>query len=464
MAHTQPSSNVAACIAASACILLCFGLGSAIGSALQPSAEPSAAECHRVHNFKRCQQQRLAASQERQVRAAVQRYAERIHGQVSPADASARVAIATLWDGSASYECALPMWCYAASQLAKHLPWAVELVVLAPRESGECAGAARFVWHDATWHAIVSYVSRRIAEEAASAGRQAASAGKMADAAGVADAETMEVINRVLNRTGGLAPSSADPSSASRSSSATPEAVPSSATISRIFSPRGCSRPSCSAPASVLLKLSVFALTEFDLVIFADLDISLAPSATQLPPFHIHPSVWKSVDKGVWAAHLGAFIASPMLMAAQHDHEAPVNTGLMLIKPRRWLYEEGLDLLRHASWTPAGGFRSSFHPQDPWQDHHAHGHAASSRVRHHSRRPTAPRQLINSSRLLAALGAGAGWADVERRWERGVGDLVKASSAPRAHSRVVEALSRLGHVMRGTWDFVGGECERRLRR
>ena len=90
------------------------------------------------------------------------------HGASSPSvrDAAPRAAppklfgVVTLWDGSDSHECALPLWCQQARRLAAKIPppWRTELVVMAPKTSGECD--AHYVWSDVTARANQAYLER----------------------------------------------------------------------------------------------------------------------------------------------------------------------------------------------------------------------------------------------------------------------------------------------------------------
>ena len=68
--------------------------------------------------------------------------------------------VVTLWDGSDSHECALPLWCQQARRLAAKIPppWRTELVVMAPKTSGECD--AHYVWSDVTARANQAYLER----------------------------------------------------------------------------------------------------------------------------------------------------------------------------------------------------------------------------------------------------------------------------------------------------------------
>ena len=73
-----------------------------------------------------------------------------------------RVAITTFWDGSLTYECALPLWCQSAARLGAVLPEAIapEVVLIAPRPSAECPAAKRRVWDAETAAASRQYVQR----------------------------------------------------------------------------------------------------------------------------------------------------------------------------------------------------------------------------------------------------------------------------------------------------------------
>ena len=54
------------------------------------------------------------------------------------------MAIATLYDGSEQYRCALPLWCATATELRTIIP-ASEIMILSPAAPGECP-PARWVW------------------------------------------------------------------------------------------------------------------------------------------------------------------------------------------------------------------------------------------------------------------------------------------------------------------------------
>ena len=58
-----------------------------------------------------------------------------------------------------------------------------------------------------------------------------------------------------------------------------------------------------------------------------DIDADLTPA---YHPFRID----------VWSRHIAAFMASDFLFVGVPDHSSPINGGVWLAKPRRWLYQE----------------------------------------------------------------------------------------------------------------------------
>ena len=95
---------------------------------------------------------------------------------------------------------------------------------------------------------------------------------------------------------------------------------------------------------TALLKFAMFSLHDrFDLVLQVDIDADLVPS---YHPFRLP----------IWQRHVDAFMASQALFVGVPDHSSPVNGGVWLAKPRRWLYREALALLRDCSFSFADGF------------------------------------------------------------------------------------------------------------
>ena len=95
-----------------------------------------------------------------------------------------------------------------------------------------------------------------------------------------------------------------------------------------------------------LIKLLIFSRTEYDVVVFTDLDID-------------PHSRWKGLHHGVpqWIPSLTAFVASRACLAGWPDVQSPINGGLLVAKPRRWLYSALLALLRgNLTFDPDHGF------------------------------------------------------------------------------------------------------------
>lgn len=376
---------------------LCVGLGAYVGYVCQlpigtvSLAPPDAEDClARVKIGPRCRSY-LRAVETWQGRSAAARY-----GALNVSDVVPRMAVATLWDGSAKYACALGPWCFSASTLANRLPWKVDLVVIAPRslDSAGCAGVATFETrhHGKTGAAIAAYAARR---------------GTWRSADGVVH-------------------------------------------------------------ASVLQKISVLALTDFPLVLFSDLDVNLSPmgalpeppwwtpSQAQTFPFRFSHAgglgqttfaeQWGRVVNGIWGAHLGAFLRSPDVLLAGHpDHEAPINTGLMLIKPRRWLYDDALSTLAQAEWSASGGFvDAAAAPRSELSGGRDSVHKMSGRLA----TMVTPRARANSSRLLHRLLLGTGGRK---------GYVQRGGSHAMTPSRLWQSLEHIGHIQRNSWQFVGGE-------
>ena len=57
----------------------------------------------------------------------------------------------------------------------------------------------------------------------------------------------------------------------------------------------------------------------------------------------------------MWSRHIAAFMSSDFLFVGVPDHSSPVNGGVWLAKPRRWLYAESLALMRNCTFSFAHG-------------------------------------------------------------------------------------------------------------
>ena len=188
-----------------------------------------------------------------------------------------RLAVATLWDGSASemqrYECAFPLWCRSALRLAVMANADAKLLVISRNSSNElatsCAGAELY-WPEDVLQASQVYISKY--------------------------------------------------------------------------------RSLFPYVSSQILKLAVFSLTKFDVVLYADLDVDVYPMA-------------RKPQRHALQRQLLAFLQSPAYLASSPGFASPVNGGLLLAKPRTWIHEENLRMLRaNLTFSVTNGFNNVGRP------------------------------------------------------------------------------------------------------
>lgn len=88
-----------------------------------------------------------------------------------------------------------------------------------------------------------------------------------------------------------------------------------------------------------LLKLHVFALTHAELILFTDLDVD---------PYGDAGRPWVAAAKILqhWRPAAARFLQSRFAVVGTFDHEAPLNTGLLLVKPNRDLHADAMRRLR----------------------------------------------------------------------------------------------------------------------
>ena len=186
-----------------------------------------------------------------------------------------RLALATLWDGSARFACALPLWCRSAHDFGHAVLTNVTVVIIMPpsaRAQG-CSGA-RSHWPETVQEAMRGYVMRY---------------------------QDSQLYVRTM--------------------------------------------------AATILKLAVFGLTDYELVFYSDLDVDMH-------------SRW-SPKSNTWQHALYSFVHAPVYIAASPDHSSPINTAVMLIKPRQWLLERALRVLRRQlAFDTQTGFNHVGRPRD----------------------------------------------------------------------------------------------------
>ena len=120
-------------------------------------------------------------------------------------------------------------------------------------------------------------------------------------------------------------------------------------------------------PWHVMLKWQIFSLEHaYDAVFFADLDIDVMP--LELEPLAV---------RARWSVMLPAFVQqsldkdhaptgrrhSLLQLLGAADHEAPLNTGAMLARPRASLYRDGLEVLSRCAFNGTHGWEHVGRPR-----------------------------------------------------------------------------------------------------
>ncbi|KAG8468516.1 hypothetical protein KFE25_013599 [Diacronema lutheri] len=109
-----------------------------------------------------------------------------------------------------------------------------------------------------------------------------------------------------------------------------------------------------------LAKWWATGLTRYDLVLTLDVDIDLF----ELSEAHEWARAggregYLRAIAAAWSTELPRFVASPMRLLARPDFSAPVNTGILWIKPRRDDFMLGVALIARDNFTSARGWNSS---------------------------------------------------------------------------------------------------------
>ena len=93
-------------------------------------------------------------------------------------------------------------------------------------------------------------------------------------------------------------------------------------------------------------ELHFFALHHLDVVLYTDLDVLMDPPGD--PP----PDKWLRW----WHAGIHSFVKGPALVAGVPDHEAPLNSASLLIKPSAVAYEASLRIFDNITFNRTTGF------------------------------------------------------------------------------------------------------------
>ncbi len=107
-----------------------------------------------------------------------------------------------------------------------------------------------------------------------------------------------------------------------------------------------------------LLKFGLFARTEYDLLIFLDVDTHPNPDHSALRP-----------DE--WSAFVSAFTTSPYIVSASPDHSTPVNSGAFVAKTSKWVYADALAAVRYSTFNATHGWGHASRPRSVETDLHS---------------------------------------------------------------------------------------------
>ena len=110
-----------------------------------------------------------------------------------------------------------------------------------------------------------------------------------------------------------------------------------------------------------LAKWQLVRMIEYRAILVLDLDIDMFLSSRGRPPLHGHQA---SVLKHTLTTLLNLFIRSNASLVATPDFHSPINTGVMLLKPSRGVYEMGLSTLSSGTFDTLLGFDGVGRPSD----------------------------------------------------------------------------------------------------
>jgi len=199
-----------------------------------------------------------------------------------------QLGLVTLWDGEPHQECGLPLWCQQALDLKSKIPPPWRTsLVVMAPKTSGECKSASYVWRNDTADANDVYLRRQIKKQA---------------------------------------------------TPLQPERQPIGGSWAYL---KNC----------LLLKWSVFAMTQLDLILYSDIDVDLSPAHS-----HFMHKVWlQSVD---------AFLRSPAQIVTTYDRFSPINLGVFLAKPAPWVHRLALRFMRETSWSADTGFGGAGSPRN----------------------------------------------------------------------------------------------------
>jgi hypothetical protein len=112
---------------------------------------------------------------------------------------------------------------------------------------------------------------------------------------------------------------------------------------------------------AVLLKWALVGFTEYELVLLVDADVDFYEVGRRSAQ---GVRAYLATAARAWAEGLARFRRSSAELIASADAEAPINAGLVWIKPSAAAYDEGLALLRTMRFSAERGFNDSGRPSE----------------------------------------------------------------------------------------------------
>ena len=113
-----------------------------------------------------------------------------------------------------------------------------------------------------------------------------------------------------------------------------------------------------------MLKWQLFAMSDYDIICFADADLELVPYA----------ETSATLLARAWTRAAHALLRSEALLVADPDSQAPLNTGWMLLRPSGELFEDGIRVIERCRFNRSVGWdltvRNTYRsPEGPPRSH-----------------------------------------------------------------------------------------------
>ncbi|KAG8469090.1 hypothetical protein KFE25_007608 [Diacronema lutheri] len=110
---------------------------------------------------------------------------------------------------------------------------------------------------------------------------------------------------------------------------------------------------------ALLTKWALVGLVRYELVLCVDNDVDFFEAGRRSPA---GVDAYLAAATRAWAEEVPRFRASPARLLGTADMEAPVNMGMVWLKPSRAMFEEGVALLRTGRFSYETGFNMTGRP------------------------------------------------------------------------------------------------------